>query len=103
MTLRNHPLMVRKGGYCSWPPIWTTTRLDPNDKPVGEIGILQQALMNDYLSTRIFLFIDFNGHRYMGALQFDDAKFCSAIYSLLLSHVGFSLKEIGDIDLSHLL
>jgi hypothetical protein len=103
VKLRDHPLMIRKSGYCSWPPTWTTTRLDPNDKPTGEIGILQQALMNDYLSTKIFLFIEFNKYKYMGAMQFDDARVCSAIYAVLQSHVGSSLKEIGDLDLSHLL
>lgn len=95
--------MTRKSGLQSWPPAWTTTRLVPNDKPIGEIGILQQALMNDYLSTRIFLFIEFDRYKYMGAMHFDDAKFCSAIYAILLSHVGASLKDIGDLDLSHLL
>jgi hypothetical protein len=102
MSLRNHPLMVRKSGYHIWPPIWTTTGLDPNDKPVGEIGILHQVLMNDYLNSRIFMFIEFERHKYMGAMQFDDAKFSSAIYALLQSHVGCLIEEIGDLDLSHM-
>ena len=99
MTLRDHPLMKRKSGYCSWPPVWTTTRLDPNDKPTGEIGILQQVLTNYLLTTRVFLFIDYQGHRYMGAMEFDDPKFCNVIFSVLHSHIGYSLTQIGDLDL----
>jgi hypothetical protein len=95
--------MIRKSGYSSWPPEWTTRALDPHDRPTGEIGSLDQALMNDYLSTRIFLFIEFNRDKYMGAMYFDDAKFCSAIYAILLSHIGSSLKDIGDLDLSYTL
>jgi len=99
VTLRDHPLMKRKSGYCSWPPVWTTTRLDPNDKPTGEIGILQQVLTNYLLTTRVFLFIDYQGHRYMGAMDFDDPEFCNEIYSVLNSHIGYSLIQIGDLDL----
>jgi hypothetical protein len=49
MQLRDHSLMIRKGGGSSWPPTWTTTRKDRNDKPTGEVGNLQQVLMSDLL------------------------------------------------------
>jgi hypothetical protein len=103
MMLRDHPLMTRKSRVRSWPPIWTSTRPAATDRPIGEVGTLQQALLNNLMSTRIFLFINYQGFRYMGSMQFDDAKFCSEIYAVLNAHVGCSIKEIGDLDLSRTL
>lgn len=95
--------MTRKSGWPTWPPKWTTTRMDPNDRPVGEIGTLQQPLMNELLDTKIFLFIDYNGSRYMGMMVFDEPKFCLQIFAVLKANVGRSIKDIGDLDLSHTL
>jgi hypothetical protein len=39
----------------------------------------------------------------MGSMQFDGSRFCYQIYSVLQAHVGLSIQEIGDLDLSHLL
>ena len=103
VQLRDHPIMTRKSGVRTWPPIWTTTRLNANDKPTGEIGTLQQVLINRLMDNKIFLFIDCHGSRYMGFIQFDDPQFCSQIYTILQANVGRSIKEIGDLDLSHTL
>jgi len=35
----------------------------------------------------------------MGAMDFDDPEFCNEIYSVLNSHIGYSLIQIGDLDL----
>ena len=77
--------------------------LRPHDKPAGEIGILRHVITNYLLTTRVFLLIDYQGHRYMGAMDFDDAKFCNEIYRVLNSHRGYSLTQIGDLDLPHTL
>jgi hypothetical protein len=37
----------------------------------------------------------------MGAMDFDDPKFCNEICRVLNSHVGYSLIQIGDLDLPH--
>jgi hypothetical protein len=95
--------MTRKSGFCNWPPIWTTTHHDQNDKPTGEIGTLQQILTNCLFNYRIFLFIDYQGRRYMGSMAFDDESFCAEIYSVLKYRVGYPIKQIGDIDLSYTL
>ncbi len=95
--------MTRKSGVSSWPPFWTTTRLDRNDKPTGEIGFLERAVMHALLDNKIFLFIEHDGSRYMGSMHFDDTQFCCQIYAILQSNVGLSIKEIGDLDLSHTL
>src|SRR5438094_9815990 len=70
MQLRNHPLLTRKSGTKAWPPMWTSPRGDENDKLVGEIGILQQLSIGVLVDTSLFLFIDYQGSRYMGLLYF---------------------------------
>ena len=101
MPLRDHPLMTRKSGVKSWPPIWISTHPAAGERPTGEVGKLQQALLNNLMNNRIFLFIDYQGFRYMGSMLFDDRTFCSEVYALLNAHVGYSIEEIGDLDVSH--
>jgi hypothetical protein len=36
-------------------------------------------------------------------MHFDDPGFCCAIFTLLNSNIGRSIRDIGDIDLSHTL
>ena len=100
MNLRDHPLMIRKSGYANWPPVWTTTDPDRDDKPIGEVGTLEDVLMSDIVDNKIFMFMEFQGFRYVGFMGFDDATFCRQICPLLKSKVGLSIKEIGDLDLS---
>jgi hypothetical protein len=95
--------MTRKSGFCTWPPLWTTTRPDKTDRPTGEIGTLEKAFMNDLFDNKIFLFIQYQGVRHMGALHFDDPGFCCAIFALLNSNPRRSIQEIGDIDLTYTL
>jgi hypothetical protein len=47
--------------------------------------------------------MEYEGRRYMAALGFDDAAFCSQLYIFLQSKIGLSIREIGDLDLSHTL
>jgi hypothetical protein len=99
MQLRYHPLMSRNG-TSSWPPMWITSRNDPNDNPSGEVGTLTEILMPRQLENKLFLVIEHEAQRYMGALTFDDPAFCSQLYRLLQSKIGLSIREIGDLDLS---
>ena len=92
--------MTRKSGFPNWPPMWTTTHRARGDKPSGEIGILEKPLRPEMFTNRLFLLIQHEGLRYMGSMAFDDPAFCYELYHLLKSHVGQSIKEIGDIDLS---
>lgn len=93
--------MTRKSGYQIWPPRWTTTRRSGNDNPIGEIGILGQVLANDLFNNMIFLLVEYQGFRYMGALHFDERQFCDEIFTLLKLNLGRSIREIGDLDVSH--
>jgi hypothetical protein len=103
MQLRDHPLMTRKSGFCTWPPIWTTTHQDQDDKPTGEVGTLEDALMSNLIDNKIFMFIQYQGFRYMGFVGFDDPMFCRQIFILLKGNIGLSIKEIGDLDVSYTL
>jgi hypothetical protein len=99
MKLRDHPVMKRKNGFQTWPPLWTTTHHDKDDKPIGEVGILEDVTRSALIDDKFFLFMKHQGLRYMGLMTFDDPKICSEIYLLLKSKVGVSIKEIGDLDL----
>jgi len=97
MKLRDQ-LRTDKGTFYNWPPIWSNTRQDPTDKPQGEIGNLQDVFMNDD-GDILFIAIEYQCRRYMGAIGFDSPALCWQIYLLLQSYIGLSIKEIGDIDL----
>jgi hypothetical protein len=96
-------MMIRKSGYRSWPPRWTTTHLTKDDKPIGEVGTLEDVMMTELIDNKVFMFMQCEGLRYMGFIGFDDITFCSPICTLLKAHIGRSIKEIGDLDLSYTL
>jgi hypothetical protein len=102
MNLRDHPMMIRKSGYPSWPPVWTTTHADRDNKPVGEVGALEEIMMSNMIDNKVFMFIESDGFRYMGFMTFDDLTFCSQIGVLLKANRGRSIKDIGDLDVSHI-
>lgn len=47
--------------------------------------------------------MEFQQERYMGCLVALDHAFCRQLHELLKDHVGKSVKDIGDLDLSRLL
>jgi hypothetical protein len=103
MAFRDHPLMTRRSGMKTWPPLWTSTRQDKTDWPRGEVGTLQQAWLHDGVDTCLFLFMEYKEHLYTGSMYFDDIEFCYEIDRILKANLGQSIKEIGDLDLAHLL
>ena len=102
MELRSHPLMSHFG-VPNWPPVWKPA--NPRDgKPSlnGEIGELKYVLCQ--LSGKAcFLIILHDGGGYIGSLLFDEDLFCQQIGKILETCTGRTIKEIGDLDLSHLL
>jgi hypothetical protein len=60
-------------------------------------------MMNDLLSNKVFLQIQHQGIPCNGLIQVDDPKFYYEVFSRLKSHIGYSIKDIGDLDLSHAL
>jgi hypothetical protein len=92
------------GGYQNWPPIWVTGAASKNYQTLsGEIGILTAVLLNDVAPDKLFLKMKLQSERYMGCLAFTDPVFCRQLYLFLQGHTGKSIKEIGDLDLSHTL
>jgi hypothetical protein len=92
--------MIRKNGFRAWPPRWTTTSHLRDDKPIGEVGFLEDVMMTKLVDNKVFMFMQCEGLRYLGFMCFDDAKICSEIYIFLKSKIGLSIKEIGDLDVS---
>jgi hypothetical protein len=91
-------------GVRNWPPVWTlATRNISVSTLRGEIGVLKYVHSNSLMSNKCFLVIDFNGKVYIGSLIFKDHAFCGQISNLLRDHVGRSIKNIGDLDVSYFL
>jgi hypothetical protein len=96
MKLRDHPAL-RIVGSPSWPPIWVHSR---TEKVYGEVGRFTGTAVNDAVPTAIFVKMDFEKKQYMGFLTVNDAVLCRQLNKLLNQHVGRSIQEIGDLDLS---
>jgi hypothetical protein len=101
-SLRDHPLMAYHH-IRNWPPVWTLPVRGGEKTLKGEIGILKyvHSAARDFSSNKCFLVIEYEGQNYCGALLFDDRTFCSRISTILHNQLGHSIKEIGDLDLSH--
>ena len=99
---RDHPLMTRRSGFANWPPQWRPVGLNVA-RVKGEVGILEHARMNDLITNKIFLVIEQDRQRHVAVMAFDDGAFANLVYKLLRLNCGRSVKEIGDLDLSHLL
>jgi hypothetical protein len=101
MELRDHPLMSFHGP-SNWPPVWTQGR--QGGKVVrDEVGILRYIHAYDKVPNKCFLVIEYKEEHYVGTLLFDDVTFGHQITTLLRQHIGRSIEEIGDLDLSYLL
>ena len=47
----------------------------------------------------LFIAIEYQGRRYMGAMGFDSENLCFQIATVLQSNTCLSIEEIGDLDL----
>jgi hypothetical protein len=86
----------------SWPPRLRSVA-NIRSEVRGEIGILEDVSMNDLIPNKIFIAVDHLAERYIALLAFDDETFAKQLYPLLLKNVGRTIREIGELDLSHLL
>ena len=102
MKLRDHPLMTRKSGMKTWPPLWVNIQ-EAKDKPRGEIGTLMRVQVADAIRNALFLTIEHNDREYAGAMYFDDPSFCAEIHRVLEAKIGVSMSAIGNVDLSYTL
>ena len=103
LKFRYHPLMRRRSGAKAWPPLWINVRGATYPKPSGEIGFLTRVEEHPAISACLFLWVIHEGETYVGTMNFDDSGFCREIRRVLDKSIGLNLRDIGDIDLSHLL
>ena len=96
LKLRDHPLIRHAGG---WPPVWTQRRLDGFKAQTGEVGVLIYVHAASG-SIKCDLVIEYENEYYTGTLLFDEARFCHQVADLLRQHIGKSITEIGDLDVS---
>ena len=90
------------GGIHNWPPIWTSTVTGV--RSFGrELGVLKSARLLEHSPAKCYLIVEHEKLTYMGCLMFDDMTFCKQIYELLQFHIGRSIADIGNIELSHTL
>jgi len=104
MNLRDHPLMIYRS-VRNWPPTWTVlvSRIGSVKTVKGEVGVLRFVHSNYITSNKLFLVIEYQSETYVGCLMFRDHSFCTQISHLLRDHIGRSIKDIGELDVSHLL
>ena len=104
VQLRDHPQM-NFAGYANWPPIWVSSAgFKTHKKNLGEVGTLIGVLLNEVAPDKLFLRMEIKSdQRFMGCLAFNDSMFCRQLYIFLQGHIGKSIKEIGDLDLSYTL
>ena len=94
---------MRYRGVPNWPPVWTPRSTGGQDSIKGEIGILKRVDRDVKTVNRCFLLIEHNDQNYIGTLLFSDGMFCWLMSVLLKKHIGLSIKEIGNLDLSYTL
>jgi len=83
-----------------------------NKYPHGEVGVLKEVHVaiddpdqpdSRRPYNRIYLFMEYRESGYVGCLLFDNPAACRQIAKILSGQCGKPLKDIGQIDLSHLL
>lgn len=98
MRLREH-LLTEGKGLRSWPPLWVCIDKTGPGVIEAEIGTLTRATIRDLGERRISMYMNDGSSDYLAHLLFDDPEFCVKIYTLLRTHIGKPIQEIGDIDI----
>lgn len=101
MELREHPGMQYRS-IPNWPPVWVRSRTSAAEYNIirGEVGVLEEVLYRQSdQRPRCHLVIEHLSQRLLGTLLFDDAVFCALLVKALRSRIGWSIKELGDLDL----
>ena len=102
MKLRDHPLL-RYNLIHQWPPVWVSLDNEDGRLSGSEVGALTEVRESISRSDGIVLIMDHNDNRYGTILIFSDMAFRRQIFELLKDCVGFSIQQVGDIDLRYTL
>ena len=73
--------------------------LAKNQHPKGEVGVLKEIAPEIELG-RCFLTIEYENEPYIGCLYVKYSAFCKQLCGLLQHHIGDTVREIGDLDVS---
>jgi hypothetical protein len=98
--LRNHPLLKYRR-VRNWPPVWTRGTEGIVKTVKGEVGVLKEAYYDVGTSTKCFLIIDYQSQSYMGCITCPTRYFCTQLTHFLRDHIGRSIEDIGDLDISY--
>ena len=52
--------------------------------------------------TRLFVQMEYKQQPYVGCLVTNNVVFALELHEFLQNHIGLTIKEIGDLDLSHM-
>lgn len=102
LALQDHP-QLNFLSRSSWPPIWVHSRPQPKRKIIGEVGTFTGTILNGHTPTHLYVKMEFEDELYMGCLVVRDVAFALQLHNFLQKHIGLSIKEVGDLDLSHML
>ena len=97
MKLRDH-LLLRQ-----WPPTWTSLNNEDERISGSEEGVLTEVRESISRSDGIVLIMYHNDNRYGSILIFPHLGFRGQIFELLKDCVGFSIQQVGDINLRYTL
>jgi hypothetical protein len=101
LKLKDHPALNRFD-LSTWPPVWVNAR-QPNKQLIGAGGVFERSMFHEKTPDRLFLQIEFEGARYLGCLMARDSSFCRQLHSFLRNHIGKTVRDIGDLDVSFML
>jgi hypothetical protein len=62
--------------------------------------VLKYVFSRHAPSSKCYLIIEYEHETLVGTLYFDNEAFCERISDMLRSHVGHTLTQIGDLELS---
>jgi len=90
---------MTNGSAPNWPPLWMQSRIVGGKAMNGEVGVLiyVHAAAD---SRKCYVVIEDENENYTGTLVFDNARLCRQVADVLQQHLGRSIKEIGDLEVS---
>ena len=83
--------------------MWAHTRTKPYKRLTGEIGMFTGTILDEDVPTRLYVKMEFKQERYLGCLLIQDTVFSYQLHRFLQNYIGLTIKEVGDLDLSHTL
>ena len=102
VKLRDHPLMSYRG-VPNWPPLWTLAKEISVGNLRGALGVLRYVHSSGEVSKKCYLVIEHERDIYVGYLLCQDHASSTKIAHILRDHIGRSIQEIGDLDLSYIM